>query len=87
MKMPANVTSSPRIRDHQPLSPANVPEPTTRSIDCQSASPNGRRSPSFTPRRRVIVRTIAEIAMTIRVSRPSQPITIDGPRESAASNR
>ena len=47
MKMPASVTSRPTVRVIQPLSPANVPESSTRSNDCQNDSPT--ESPSTSP--------------------------------------
>ena len=73
---------------NQPVSPANEPESTTRSIDCQNASngPSFLSSP-FTPVRRKMVSTRVVTKMIASVSNPSQPMTTDGPFESAVSKR
>ena len=87
--MPATVIISPTMRVTQPMSPAKVPASTTRSIDCQIASTMPRSLPAspFTPVRRNRVSTSAVTTMIASVSRPSQPITTDGPRDRARSNR
>ena len=87
MKMPATVTTSPSRRVGQLVSPANVPASTMRSIDCQNDSKNPSFSPPLTPRRRNTVITRAPTTISTSVSRPSQPMTTDGPRDSAVSNR